>query len=225
MSDKKLPIIFESETSNLLKNKEPAESKQRTYHSQDSGSGIIPKIIYLILAAIIVVEVIVGIKTLTTALPETPKSPTTKALVGGGKISLSTEQRTFTAGDSVAVKISIETGRYRVIGADIILKFDPNLLEADKNGVKAGSTFSDYPFIDIDNKNGLVQISGIAPKSSSGFKGKGEFATVNFKTKAKGSSLISIDFKPGSTIDSNLIEDRVSQDIIESVEDLKITIR
>lgn len=232
MEKSALPIIVESETSNLDKSSgQPAQPPASSFSAPDPNPkklpAIVPKLVFIFLGLVILVEIILGVKTLTTPVPEIRTSNASFQVLPPqpGRIELLVEKTQFKVGEQVPVKIKVASGDHYINGVDVIIKFDPKILdEAQRPSLSTSNLFDEYPLAKVDRKNGLVQISGITSLSKKGFKGTGELATVLLKAKAAGSAVVTVEFAPGITSDSNLIEIDSSTDILESVGNINLSI-
>jgi hypothetical protein len=178
------------------------------------------KVIYLILGLIIAVELFFGARTLLQPTPAAPKvQPVTE-----GRVVLTSSKLNYSVGDTVPVDIYISTGGYSTVGTDLSIKYDPNLLDAPADSFIKGATYQDYLGINIDNKKGVILVSGIVTINSGGFNGTGKFGTLNLKAKSEGKTKVALDFKKGATIDTNIIEDGTSVDILGQTFDLELGI-
>jgi hypothetical protein len=178
------------------------------------------KVIYLILVLIIAVELFFGARTL---LQPTPASPQIQP-ISEGRVVLSSTKLNYSIGDTIPVDIYISTGGYSTVGTDLSIKYDPNLLEAPNDGFVKGGIYQDYLGINIDNKKGVILVSGIVSINSGGFNGTGKFGTLNLRAKAEGKTKVALDFKKGATVDTNIIEDETSVDILGKTFDLELGI-
>jgi hypothetical protein len=184
------------------------------------------KPLLFIAAALVIVEIAWGAYTLTRPLPsgsaasagasnnaeETPKA--VASLLGPS---------TATVGQNFKVDVELSSTS-PAQGADLIVKYDPKVLELVKvkqEAATVGKVFTDYPANSADN-SGIITISGVTP--STGFSGKGVFATLNFKVITKGKTNISFDYKMGSTTDSNVTESASGSDILGKVNNLEVLI-
>lgn len=182
-----------------------------------------PKIIFAILGVIILAEVIYAVKVLSSPTP--PPPPRRSAVVTStGKISLNVPKTNYVVNEKIPVSVRLDSGGRTLDGADLIIRFDPKVLEATPGSLIAGSIFDEYPLLSADMKKGLVSVSG-ANSTRAGFKGTGQFITVNFKARAKGNTSLIIDFEKGSTADSNLVETGTSKDILEVVGNLELSVQ
>ena len=184
------------------------------------------RIIYPLLGVVLLFELLTGLKTLLTPIPKVANSQAPKLhLSSGAQILLSAAKTSFNIGEQVPVTIQVSTGGYATIGTDLVFHFNPFILEALPNSFVHGKIYSDYPLVDIDNKKGVVRISGIASNPKQAFNGKGELGVVNFKAKGKGINTFKIDFIKGQTGDSNIMLSSSSKDVLEGVNNLKITVQ
>lgn len=186
----------------------------------------VPRIIFLVLGIIILVEVVYAVRVLTSRFPVPSLFLPTGNVVQKtiGKISLNVPKTSFNAAETIPVSVIIDTGSNTISGADLIVRFDPKILEATPEDLVRGKIFDGYPVMSVDAKKGLISISGINSLKN-GFKGSGQFALINLKAKAQGKTTLTIDFKKGSTTDSNLVEVNSSKDVLESVDNLELNIQ
>lgn len=182
-----------------------------------------PKIIFAILGVVLIVELVYAIRVLSSPTPR--PVPVNKVTVAKtvGRISLFAPKRALKVGESVPVSVVVGTGGNTVDGADLIVRFDPKVIEASQEGLIKGKIFDEYPLVSLDSNKGLISISGIS-SSKKGFTGTGQFASIVLRAKSAGKTAISIDFNKGSTTDSNLVEAATSKDILEVVDNLEFNI-
>lgn len=220
-----MPIIFESETSNLVKDKPEGEKiKEAPQDGKKAGrmpgTLMVTKLLFVLLILIIIIELGIGVKVLQT---EVPKAPSLQP-VSDGTIAVVARNSSVPVGDTLAVEIRVSTGGHVVDGVDAVLKYDPKLIQVDAKSVfEKGSIFEEYPIVNIDNKDGIVRISGIG-NDSKGFSGTGSLGIIHFVTKKPGNATLSVEFEKGSTTDSNIIETKTTRDILSSVTNLKLDI-
>lgn len=184
----------------------------------------VAKIIFIILGLVLLGEVIYAVKVLTVPapLPVPVRRAEIKPTVG--KISLSTPKTSFRVGEVMQIVASIDSGGNTVDGVDLVIKYNPKVLEATPGGLIKGKIFDEYPFLSVDSDKGLISISGISSLGNN-FKGSGQFAVINFKAKALGTSSLVVDFTKDSTADSNMVEAGTSKDILEVVNNLSLTVQ
>ena len=187
-----------------------------------------PKIVFGILGIVILVEVIYAVKALTVPVPPSPSSP--KSVVESGsaakisKMSLTVPKLNYAVGEIIPVAVIVDTGGRPVDGVDLIVRFDPNILEVPSGALIRGKIFDEYPLLSQDVKAGLISISGVSSADSS-FTGQGEFALLNLKAKLPGRASLAIDFQKGTTAASNLVEASTSKNILDTVDNLELNIQ
>jgi hypothetical protein len=181
----------------------------------------LPKIIMAALVVGIVIELFVGIRTLTR--PTVKRADATNT-IGVGKIVLDSARTNYAVGDSVPVVVRIVTSGRATDSTDLILKYDPNILEATSSSIANGTIYKDYVISEVDSAAGTVSVSAITPPNTEGFVGTGEFSTINFKAKKEGTTAVTVDFSKGSTTDSNIVETGVAIDILDEVYNLNLAI-
>lgn len=160
-----------------------------------------------------------SVQSVVTTSPSQNKVPNT--------VSLGTARNDFKVGEKIPVTVNVESTK-KTAGMDLILKYDPNLLSvvsnASKTPMTVGTIYSDYPINKVDEKLGLVTVSGITNETTD-VTPRGVFGTIVFQAKAAGNPKIFLEFTKGSTNDTNIIENQTAGDILDSVKnlDLKIT--
>lgn len=184
-----------------------------------------PRIIFVVLGIILLLEIIYAVRTLTFSTP--PSLSVQKRVIQRevGRISLIVAKTDVNVGEVVPVSVMVNSGTSRIDGVDVIIHFDPKFLEATSGTITKGIIFDEYPLTSVDTKNGLISISGLDnPKNS--FKGSGKFAAINLKAKVRGKTSLNIDFKgKGETVDSNLLVEGTSKDILEQTDNLELNIK
>lgn len=190
--------------------------------NQNKWSGLInKKNILMLLGVVIVVEVLWAGWTLyqtnrqisQTVLPPATKSQPTQ-------IELQTDKTSVKVGEKFTVSIYMLSDK-STDGADLIINYDPKLLLAEQ--VILGTLYNEYPKNTIDVKESKVTVSGISTETG-GIKPNGLFGSIVFTAKAPGSSGISLEFTPGSTVDTNVIEQGTGEDVLEKVNNLEVQI-
>jgi len=104
-------------------------------------------------------------------------------------------------GEVEEVRVFLISNISEVGGIDLVLKYDPNLLEIVGNTIKPGAIFDYYRDRVVDNRRGIIKLS-----SSGKFKGEGTFATFDIKGKEVGNGKIEIVSDKTST-DSTVVWD------------------
>lgn len=183
----------------------------------------LPKFIFLILGLILLVELIYAIRVLILPSPLPVGRIAIQSKVG--KISLNAPKRAYRVNEVVPVVATVDTGSQTIDGVDLIIHYDPKILEATSGGLIKGRILEEYPAMTVDGSKGLIAISGITSLQN-GFKGTGQFAIIKFKAKVAGRTFLAIDFKgKGFTTDSNLVEAVTSKDILEQVVNLELLVQ
>lgn len=184
-----------------------------------------PKIIFIILGLIVLAEIIYVIRVFVSpaVVPPPPQSKTTieRSIA---RISLTADKVSYKVNDLISVPVIINTGINRISGVDLIVRFNPKILEVTTNGLVKGTIFDEYPQVATDNDKGVISISGVSNLGNS-FKGSGKFATLNLKAKTAGKVSLVVDFKKNSTAFSNLVELTTSKNILDTVDNLDLQIQ
>ena len=126
-------------------------------------------------------------------------------------------------GDTFQVDIQLKANSL-TDGTDLIIKFDPSILEVvqtNKKAITVGKIYQDYPVNVVDDK-GLIVVSGVT--LNKGFIDQGLFGTISFKAKGAGMAKISVDYTEKATTDSNVTESSTGTDILKSVINLELKI-
>lgn len=182
------------------------------------------KIVFAILGAILLIEIIYAVRFLTSPVTTPPPAGKAGTQSSVGKISLTSPKTNYKVMESIPVSVMIDTAGHIVDGVDLIVRFDPKILEATATGLIKGKILDEYPLVSLDAKQGLISISGISSLKT-GFAGTGQFAALNLKARVPGVTSLTIDFKEGSTTDSNLVETSTSQDILQQIDNLELNIQ
>lgn len=212
------PIIIESETSNL-DGRSGQKDNPRSPKTKSKLVSLIPKMLFFILGAILVYELVLGVRTLMQPIPKTSEITD----IGGGKITLVTQSKDYKPGDEVPVTVGFSTGNFMTSGMDIVLRYNPKVLEIKEENFVKGTIFQEYPLFSIDNKNGIVYISGIMSPGKS-VRATGVFAQLKFKAISAGKAVFSLDYKPGRTDDSNIIFAKSTKDILKKVNTVQVNV-
>lgn len=183
------------------------------------------KIIFIVFVAVIAFELLMGAKTLLRPIKVVQKTPSPPVVLSEGIINLSTPKSSYNVSEIVPVFVKVSTGNHLTSGVDLVLNYDPSILEASSSSLTKGSTFDDYPEINIDSKKGILRASGVISPVKVGFNGNGDFGVIKFSAKAPGVTTISLEFSPNATNDSNMIEPATNQDILGKVTSVKINIQ
>src|SRR3989338_7569188 len=183
----------------------------------------LPKIILLVLAVIIVFEEGFAGWILTRPINQRPAAHPQK--VSGGKLILTAPNRIYKSGDIVWVTIGETTGSKSVEGTDIVIKYDPKVLEASSGAFEKGTFYKEYSPMSLDPKTCTVQISGIQGFNQKPIVGTGIFGNFKFKVKQGVKTSVKLDFTPGLTTDSNMVDASSGKDALEEVFNLVLDIQ
>lgn len=184
-----------------------------------------PKIIFLLLGVVVLIELIWGMSKILAPIPKAPSPARVIPKVSDAQISLLSDKKVYKAGERVIVNIKLFTSGHSVSGTDLSLTYDPKILQASASAFLRGRIFADYPQINIDNINGLISISGVAGLNKKYFNGSGNFGTINFVARTPGQISLNIQFTKGSTTDTNVFDASSNQDVLGQVSNLQIVIQ
>ena len=180
------------------------------------------RIIYAFFGLVVIVEIFFSLKTLLAPLPKS--SSRSLQPISGAGIALSSDKPIHKVGNIVPVKVRVWTGGHLTSGTDLVLHFDPKILQAFPSAFVRGKIYTDYPLISVDGQNGIIRISGVASTAKQAFGGIGDLGVINFKAKAAGNTDLTIDFKKGQVDESNVMGLTTNEDFLEKVTNLKVTV-
>lgn len=153
-------------------------------------------------------------------------STTSKANSSLTSASLKVSGNTVKVGEKVTLTMALSSTK-QTDGTDLIVLYSPKLLSPVVEGAKAlvtvGSLYSEYPINTVDEKTGRIVISGITT-APGGVVAEGILGTITFVAKAAGKTSFTLDFTPGSTADSNIVETSSAKDILDEVRNVELTI-
>lgn len=145
--------------------------------------------------------------------PKRPMPPPTKApeptIRAKGSLTLFGPQEAQ-IGREFLIEVNLKTEAL-VDGVDVVLQFNPKILEA--KAASPSALFPTYPFIKFDNQNGRAEVSA-ATKINQPFKGEGSLVTVSFVPKTPGETLIILLAEEENTTDSNIAEHQTGRDLL-----------
>lgn len=211
------PIIFQNQTSDT--------SSKKTKNSFGVSGSVVSWAIKAIVAVLILIALF-QIYRFFTNIQKSPPPVGQLEPVSGGKLALFSDKKAYDVGEIIPVQVKISTGGVNIGGTDLVIKYDPLLLEASGSGVLVtGEVYPEYPVAFADTKKGVISISGISSLNKAGFNGSGVFATLNLKAKKAGTTSLVIDYTPGGTADSNMTRDNSPEDVLEAVYNLDLVVR
>lgn len=182
------------------------------------------KIIFGVLGLIILIELIIGFRTLTAGRTQ-PVLPPQIASMSDPKIVIRPSRTDVSIGETVEVKVLVVTGGNSTDSTDLILHYDPKFLEASvSSSIKVGQIYEDFPVAVVDPGLGEIAVSGVTPPKGQPFVGIGTLATLYFKALQNGKSALTVDFQKGATAESNVVLSGSSKDILGEVINVDISI-
>lgn len=187
------------------------------------------KVIFIVIILILVGEAIWAIQALNftaKSITRTPQASFKAVSKIPTEISLRSAKSQLKVGEKTTVEVYINS-TIQTDGTDLIIKYDPTKLtvmpKSATEAASSGTIYNDYPVNMVDTKNNQIIVSGITSKEE-GVKASGLFGSLVFQAKAAGSTDLTIDFSPGKTTDSNVIETKTAKDVLEKVVNLKMEI-
>lgn len=182
----------------------------------------IPKKYLLILvAAVLLAELFWAYKSLgPNYLQESVSISAGSNMASGAAISLSTPKTTIKVGEEMVVSVNISSQEL-TDGTDLIIVYNPEILSGQP--VKPGTIYNDFPLNTVDQEAGKITVSGIT-SATGGVLANGLFGTIVFQAKKAGSAEVSLEYVPGSTTDSNVIESKTAKDLLTEVKNLEVNI-
>lgn len=184
----------------------------------------LPKIIFLILGMIIIGEIGFAVWVLTRPVTKVSSTPLPKIEESAGRLILTAEKKIYKVNDVIKVTIG-QAGSKSVRGTDIVIKYDPKVLEATSGAFEKGTSYKEYSNLLVDSRLGTIQISGFTAVNERAVSGTGVFGTLNFKAKQVLKTQLTLDFTPGLTTDSNIVDAKSNQDILEKGFNLDLEIQ
>ncbi len=182
------------------------------------------KIIFGVLGLIILIELIIGFRTLTAGRSQSVLVPQILSM-SDPKIVINPARSNVSIGQTVEVKALVITGGKSTDSTDLILRYDPKFLEASSSSViKVGQIYQDYPVAVVDPGLGEIAVSGVTPPKGQPFVGIGTLATFYFKALQNGKTALTVDFQKGATAESNVVLSGSSKDILGEVINAEISI-
>ena len=128
-----------------------------------------------------------------------------------GSITLSPDTG---SGSQFNVQVEINTGGDPTIETDLILRYDPSILQV--SNVVFGSLYPENVHT-IDSVSGTLSTFSYFSTSEVGdnFSGSGVLATVEFTGLNSGTSSVTVSCTPAATNDSNILREGTAQDILD----------
>lgn len=145
-----------------------------------------------------------------------------RAFSAGATLSFSPSSLTTPLNQSFTASVIVDTAGFSTGGVGTIIRYDPFVLSAV--AITTNSIFADYPLAAIDKQKGKISISGISSSNYNLFSGKDTFAVIEFVGVNPGKSIVSFDFIPGSTTDSNVAITYGNGDVLGAVSNLSVVV-
>ncbi len=138
------------------------------------------------------------------------------------EMSVVAEKSTLKVGEQTVVAVVISANGKSLDGADAIITYDPQIIEAS---ILKTTAFPQYPKRIVSAAKGKISLTGITLEphptvSSSDIR----FAELSFKAKKSGKTPITIVFKRGDKSLSTVIENGTSNMILGSVINTEISV-
>lgn len=151
------------------------------------------------------------------------------ASASAATLTLSPSSQTLNVGDTLTVKIMLDTGGAAIDGVDIqALNYNPYYLQLqDSDGaaagtqIAAGSLMANTLANSVDTTNGKIVFSQVTSGGST-YTGSGTLATATFKALVAGTAQLTFNFTAGATTDSNVAS--AGNDVLSSVTNGSFTI-
>lgn len=150
-------------------------------------------------------------------------TPTIIKEIPPGIYTIELEPKNIRVGEETSAGISFTAKDKNVTGTDIVLRFNPEFLEAGES-IVTSDYFSNYPRREVNNKDGLIKVTGFSPVNGSVEDRTVNVFTVKFKGKKGGSTKISFDFELGKTNMTNIVEKGTSKNILGQVREAIVLI-
>lgn len=184
-------------------------------------------LLFFILGLVILGEIVWAVFYLSQPIKKAEALPSPKAVTlptpaSKPSFSLNPKEGSFRVGEEFRVDIVLDTSGRKVAAGDAILHFDPQKLSvldsmATISGVQIvpGALFSHHPG-NLVTDTGRIALSGLS-EIDEFYRGQGVFGTITFRAEATGSALVTFEFQPGETSDSNLADYETANDVLGQV--------
>lgn len=185
-------------------------------------------------ASLMVVAAVVGGVTLVNINRQNEGGLVTYAdvPVGSARLAFSKTEVAAKVDEQFSVDVLLTTGTDGAAGADLIVRYDPKLLEvvdanANDSGIQIadGKLFGLVPFNSVTLATGLISFSAVQqPKTPAVTTTDGKLATITFKSKAAGAADLTIESTPGQLDDSNVIKAGDGRDLLNTITNASVTV-
>ncbi len=188
------------------------------------------KLGFLLVGLIILGEVVWSVYTLATPAKPAQNKPIAQTKTNSETKSASSISLVGPSSAKVdqefKVDVKIDTQGALADGIDLVVKYDPNLLEVvdSQTPMVINKIFSNYPANTVDSQAGIINVSATSSPGDPSFSGQSVLGSVSFRAKKAGIAAVSLEFTKGSTTDSNVVETTSGNDILEKVNNLDVAI-
>ncbi len=129
-------------------------------------------------------------------------------------LSLDPDSLEVAVGDTFTVDLDLDTKNENTTATDVVLTFDPALLEV------IDVSFGDTPLYPtntkiLDNTNGKLSLTSTQKDAVNSYKGEGTLAVLTLRAKSLGTANLVFSCESGKTNDSNVFKKGTSTDILE----------
>ena len=133
----------------------------------------------------------------------------------GGRMMILPTTDTVSLNEEFEVTVTLSADGLVLDGADAIVSFDPEKLEAVS--IRESSLFSSYPRKTTDNSAGEVKITGFGNPDRKELEQESDFAYITFRAISPGEAMINFEFEPGKTNLSVMVEKDTSKNVLGEV--------
>lgn len=161
-------------------------------------------------------------------LPPTKQTAQSESVVDGS-ISLRAPKQVLKLGDKLTVTAYISSNNHKTDGTDVVISYDPKILRVETIGpekkvMAVSDIYSEYPSNNIDGNDGTLKISGIS-NILEGNAVNGVLGSIIFSAKGKGKTAVVVQYSPGETTESNMVETTTGKDLLGKVENLEVEVK
>jgi len=117
------------------------------------------------------------------------------------------------------IDVTLNTQGQESGGVDVVVSFDPDILELVGNTIEPGIIFGNYFGRRVDRRKGIVQISATGQ-----FSGQGKVASLSFRPLKRGETGVNLIFQIGGAQECAVWNTTEKKDLLKTVNGTKITI-
>ncbi|MCG2685799.1 cohesin domain-containing protein [Candidatus Parcubacteria bacterium] len=126
---------------------------------------------------------------------------------------------TLETNGSFQIDVTLNTQGQESGGVDIVISFDPDILELVDNTIEPGIIFGNYFGRQVDHRKGIVQISATGQ-----FSGQGRVAGLSFRPLKRGETAVDLVFKTGGAQECAVWDTTEKKDLLKAVNGTIITV-